>query len=71
MYKINRLEGYIVKHREYSQYFIITIEYKKFLIVNHYVIHLELILYINYISVFKKYKNKVIPGIFSHYPNAT
>ena len=54
MYKINRLEGYIVKHREYSQYFIITIEYKKFLIVNHYVIHLELILYINYISVFKK-----------------
>ena len=25
MYKINKLQGYIVQHREYSQYFIITI----------------------------------------------
>ena len=24
MYKINKLQGYIVHHREYSQYFIIT-----------------------------------------------
>ena len=24
MYKINKLQGYIVQHREYSQYFIIT-----------------------------------------------
>ena len=28
MYKINELQGYIVQHREYSQYFIImVIEY--------------------------------------------
>ena len=27
MYKINKLQGYIVQHREYSQYFIVTIEY--------------------------------------------
>ena len=26
MYKINRLQGYIAQHREYSQYFIITIK---------------------------------------------
>ena len=25
MYKINKLQGYILQHREYSQYFIITI----------------------------------------------
>ena len=25
MYKINELQGYIVQHREYSQYFIVTI----------------------------------------------
>ena len=25
MYKINKLQGYIVQYREYSQYFIITI----------------------------------------------
>ena len=25
LYKINELQGYIVKHREYSQYFIMTI----------------------------------------------
>ena len=25
MYKINKLQGYIVQHREYSKYFIITI----------------------------------------------
>ena len=25
MYKINKLQGYIVQHREYSQYIIITI----------------------------------------------
>ena len=25
MYKINKLQGYIVQHREYSQYFIITL----------------------------------------------
>ena len=25
MYKINKLQGYIVQHREYSQYFLITI----------------------------------------------
>ena len=24
MYKINKLQGYIVQHREYSQYFIIA-----------------------------------------------
>ena len=27
MYKINKLQGYIVQHREYSQYFIIIMEY--------------------------------------------
>ena len=26
MYKINKLQGYIVQHREHSQYFIITIQ---------------------------------------------
>ena len=25
LYKINKIQGYIVQHREYSQYFIITI----------------------------------------------
>jgi len=25
MYKINKLQGYIIQHREYSQYFIIAI----------------------------------------------
>ena len=25
LYKINKLQGYIIQHREYSQYFIITI----------------------------------------------
>ena len=25
MYKINKLQGYIAQHREYSQYFIITL----------------------------------------------
>ena len=25
MYKINKLQGYCLQHREYSQYFIITI----------------------------------------------
>ena len=25
MHKINKLQGYIVQHREYSQYFIITV----------------------------------------------
>ena len=25
MYRIKKLQGYIVKHREYSQYFIITL----------------------------------------------
>ena len=26
MYQINKLQGYIVQHREYSQYFIITLK---------------------------------------------
>ena len=39
MYKINKLQEYIVQHREYSLYFIITINGKIYLvtlkIVNH------------------------------------
>ena len=44
MYKINRLQGYIVQHREYDLYFIITINGVQALkIVNYYVVHLKLI----------------------------
>ena len=50
MYKINKLQGYIVQYREYSQYFIITINgIKPLKIVNHYFVHLKHIyMYINY-----------------------
>ena len=43
MYEINKLQGYIVQHREYSQCFIITINgVQPLKIVNHYVGHLKL-----------------------------
>ena len=52
MDKINKLQGYIIQHREYSQYFIITINRVQPLkIVNHYVVHLKLTLYINCTSI--------------------
>ena len=39
--KINRLQGYIVQHREYSQYFMITINRAYLLkIVDNYIVHL-------------------------------
>ena len=39
--EINKLQGYIVQHREYSQYFIVTINGAELLkIVDHYVVHL-------------------------------
>ena len=44
MYKINKLQRYIVQHREYSQYFTATVNRVKSLkIVNHYVVHPKLI----------------------------
>ena len=44
MYKINKLQGHTVQHREYSQYFIVTINgLKPLKIVNPYVVHLKLI----------------------------
>lgn len=43
MYKINKLQGYIVQLREYSQYFI-TIDGVQYInILNHYVVYLQLI----------------------------
>ena len=57
MYKINKLHGYSVQHREYSQYFIITI--------NRYCESLYgtsvtyIILHINYTLIFKKRKLKL------------
>ena len=40
MYKINKLQGHIAQHREYSQYFIVTTKgVEVFKIVNHYVVH--------------------------------
>ena len=43
MYKINNLQGHIVQHREYSQYFIITINgVQPLKIVNHYLVHMKL-----------------------------
>ena len=44
MYKINKLQGYIIQHTEYSQYFIITINgVYPLKIVHHYVVRLKLI----------------------------
>lgn len=40
MYKVNKLQEYIVQHREYSQYFIATLNGA----LNYHVIHLKLIL---------------------------
>ena len=46
MYKINKLQGYIVKHREYSQYFIVTINGVSSLKIVHYcMVHLKLTCY--------------------------
>ena len=44
MYKINKVQGYIIQHRAYSQYFIITLNgVLSIKILNHYVAHLKLI----------------------------
>ena len=53
LYKTDKLQGYVVQHREYSKYFIITINgIKNLKTVNYYVIHLKhTLLYINYISI--------------------
>ena len=52
MYKINKPQKYAVQHREYSQSFIKNINWvKAFEIVNHYIIHLQhVIFYIKYTS---------------------
>ena len=44
-YKINKLlQGYIAQHREYSQYFILTLNGGYSIkIMNYYVVHLKLI----------------------------
>lgn len=40
MYKINKLQGHIAQHREYSQYFTVTANgVEVFKIVNYYVVH--------------------------------
>ena len=59
MHKINKLQGYIIQHREYNQYFIITRNGIQTLnVVNHYVSHLKhIMLYVNYSS---KKKNQFI-----------
>ena len=58
MYKIKKLPGCIVQHREYRQYFITTINgVYPLKIMNHYVVHLQhIILYIDYTSILKKEK---------------
>ena len=44
MYKINKLQRYVIQHREYSQYFIIMLNVVKSIkILNHYATHLNLI----------------------------
>ena len=60
MYEVNKPQEYIVQHREYRQYFIITLNGEYFInkVLNHYVIQLKLkqttetniMLQINYIS---------------------
>ena len=46
MYEVNKLQGYIVQHREYRQYFIIAFNgVKSITVLNHYVIHLKLMQY--------------------------
>ena len=59
MCKINKTDGYIVQHREYSQCFIITTNgVYPLKIVNQYVAHLKhIILYIHYTST-KKFKKR-------------
>ena len=43
LYKVNKLQGHIVQHRDYSQYFVITIKgIQPLKIMNHYVVHLKL-----------------------------
>ena len=59
MYKISKLQGYIVQHREYSQYFIITINgVQPLKIMIHSVVHLKLIFYINSTSIIDKLKKE-------------
>ena len=42
--KINKIQGYVVQHWEYSQYFIIILNGRYAItILNHYVIYLKLI----------------------------
>ena len=42
MYKISKLRGYIIQHREYNQCFIIAInQIQPLKIVNHYVVYLK------------------------------
>ena len=55
MYKTDKVQGYIVKHKEYSQYFVITINGIQILkIVNHYVVQLKhILMYISCISMKK------------------
>ena len=60
MYEVNKPQEYIVQHREYRQYFIITLNGEYFIkVLNHYVVQLKLkqttetniMLQINYISI--------------------
>ena len=45
MYKINKLQGHIVQHKEYSQFFKIMNGVQSLKIMNHYVAHLKLMFY--------------------------
>ena len=56
MYKINKLQGYLVQHGKYSQYLIITINgVQPLKMVNHYVVPLKVI----YNTVYQLYLNKI------------
>ena len=43
VYKISYKEGYVVQHREYSQYFVVISGVEALKIVNHYIAELQLI----------------------------
>ena len=55
MGKINKIQEYIVQPREYSQYFIITLNGVQYIkILNHYVAHLKLIYNCKSVTQLKK-----------------
>ena len=60
VYKIDKQQGYIVQHREYSHYFVVTLSgVKSIKVLNHYVVHLKLIYFKSTILQFKKKKRAI------------